>query len=54
MISLDEYARHDGLGLAELVATKQVTPRELADAGFEEIRKVSKYHGTMQVLTASR
>jgi demethylmenaquinone methyltransferase/2-methoxy-6-polyprenyl-1,4-benzoquinol methylase len=28
--------------------------RELADAGFEEIRRFSKYHGTMQVLTASR
>jgi demethylmenaquinone methyltransferase/2-methoxy-6-polyprenyl-1,4-benzoquinol methylase len=27
---------------------------ELAAAGFEKIRKVSRYHGTMQVLTASR
>ncbi len=27
---------------------------ELAEAGFEEIRKVSKYHGTMQVVTAWR
>jgi len=27
---------------------------ELADAGFGEIRKVSRYHGTMQVLRASR
>jgi ubiquinone/menaquinone biosynthesis C-methylase UbiE len=28
--------------------------RELAAAGFEKIHKVSRYHGTMQVLTASR
>jgi ubiquinone/menaquinone biosynthesis C-methylase UbiE/protein-S-isoprenylcysteine O-methyltransferase Ste14 len=26
--------------------------RELAEAGFEEVRKISKYHGAMQVLTA--
>ena len=28
MISLNDYTDHDGLGLAELVATKQVTARE--------------------------
>jgi amidase len=30
MMNLTEYARYDGLGLAELVAGKQVSPRELA------------------------
>jgi demethylmenaquinone methyltransferase/2-methoxy-6-polyprenyl-1,4-benzoquinol methylase len=28
--------------------------RELAAAGFEKIRKVSRYHGSMQVVTATR
>jgi len=41
MISLDEYARHDALGLAELVATKQVTPRELVDTAFAAIERVN-------------
>jgi hypothetical protein len=27
--------------------------REMAEAGFAEIRRVSKYQGTMQVVTAS-
>jgi hypothetical protein len=27
--------------------------REMAEAGFEEVRKVSKYHGTMRVVAAS-
>jgi hypothetical protein len=27
---------------------------ELSEAGFAEIRKVSKYHGSMQVVTAAR
>ena len=29
-LSLSEYANCDGLGLAELVARRQVTPKELA------------------------
>ena len=30
MMKLSEYASYDALGLAELVAKKQVTPKELA------------------------
>jgi amidase len=53
MISLDEYARHDGLGLAELVATKQVTPRELADAALAAIDRVNpKLNAVLQRLPA--
>ncbi len=35
MISLGDYTSHDGLGLAELVARKEVTPDELVAAAFE-------------------
>jgi len=35
MISLNDYTSHDGLGLAELVARKEVTPDELAAAALE-------------------
>ncbi len=41
MISLDEYARHDALGLAELVSKKQVTPQELLTAAFLAIEKTN-------------
>ncbi|MBX3025256.1 amidase [bacterium] len=34
-----EYAQYDGLGLAELVATRQVTPIELAEAAIARIEK---------------
>src|SRR6185437_2048027 len=33
----DDYARYDGLGLAELVAKKEVSPRELALAARDAI-----------------
>jgi amidase len=41
MISLRDYTSHDGLGLAELVAKKEVTPRELLDAALQGIAKVN-------------
>jgi amidase len=36
-MNLTEYARYDGLGLAELVAKKQVTPKELAATAAKAI-----------------
>ena len=41
MISLNDYTAHDGLGLAELVARKEVTPDELAAAAFEAVGKIN-------------
>ncbi|HRD78816.1 MAG TPA: amidase family protein, partial [Hyphomicrobiaceae bacterium] len=40
-MSLAEYARHDALGLAELVAKKAVTPRELAETASAAIAKAN-------------
>ena len=34
-----EYADHDGLGLAELVRRKEVTPAELVEAAIERIER---------------
>jgi len=39
MISLSDYTAHDGLGLAELVARKQVKPEELTATAFGSDRK---------------
>jgi amidase len=51
MISLNDYAAHDGLGLAELVARKEVTPDELAAAAFEAVAKVNpKINAVLQTL----
>jgi amidase len=36
---MDDYSDYDGLGLAELVAKKQVTPAELAEAAIARIEK---------------
>ena len=41
MISLRDYASFDGLGLAELVARKEVTPDELAAAALEAVAKLN-------------
>lgn len=41
MIGLSEYSSFDGLGLAELVRKKEVTPLELTDAALEGIAKVN-------------
>ncbi|HEY8003873.1 MAG TPA: amidase family protein [Phenylobacterium sp.] len=38
-MSLGDYSDYDGLGLAELVAKKQVTPLELAEAAIERIER---------------
>jgi amidase len=36
---MDDYANYDGLGLAELVARKQVTPAELVEAAITRIER---------------
>ena len=36
---MDDYSEYDGLGLAELVAKKQVTPAELVEAAIERIER---------------
>ena len=41
MISLQEFAEYDGLGLAQLVRDGEVTPRELKDAALEGIQKTN-------------
>lgn len=40
-MNLAEYARYDGLGLAELVHTKQITPRELCALALAAVAKVN-------------
>jgi Asp-tRNA(Asn)/Glu-tRNA(Gln) amidotransferase A subunit family amidase len=37
MVSIPEYEDHDGLGLAKLVRTKQVTPEELLEAAIARV-----------------
>src|SRR6266851_1890266 len=37
--TLSDYERYDGLGLAELVASKQVTAQELLDAAIERVEQ---------------
>ncbi len=39
MSSFDEYAKYDGLGLAELVARGEVSPLELVEAAIERIEE---------------
>jgi amidase len=41
VISLADYTSYDGLGLAELVARRDVSPQELADAAFAAIERVN-------------
>lgn len=41
-MNLAEYARHDALGLADLVARKQVTPKELAALAAKAVAAVNK------------
>jgi amidase len=36
---MDDYSEYDGLGLADLVAKKQVTPSELVEAAIARIEK---------------
>ena len=41
-MNLAEYARHDALALADLVARKQVTPKELAALAAKAVAAVNK------------
>jgi amidase len=41
MISLNDYSSYDGLGLAALVARKEVTAKELLDAALTGVAKVN-------------
>jgi len=41
MTAFRDYAKYDGLGLAELVRRKEVTPAELLDAALERIAAVN-------------
>ena len=51
MISLSEYTSHDGLGLADLVARKQVKPEELVTAALQAVEKVNpKINAVLQTL----
>ncbi len=51
MISLSDYTSHDGLGLADLVTRKQVTPQELVAAALQAIEKVNpKLNAVLQTL----
>jgi amidase len=51
MISLKDYTAYDGLGLASLVARKEVTPKELIDAALQAIAKVNpKLNSVLQTL----
>jgi amidase len=51
MISLNDYTAHDGLGLAELVARKEVTSQELVDAALKAIETLNpKLNAVLQTL----
>ena len=51
MISLKDYCNHDGLGLADLVASGEVTPGELADAAWEAMERLNpELNAVLQVL----
>lgn len=51
MISLADYAKHDGLGLADLVARREVKPDELAAAALAAVDKVNpKLNAVLQTL----
>lgn len=44
---MDDYSEYDGLGLAELVAKKQVTPAELAEAA---IARIERHNATLNAV----
>jgi amidase len=53
MISLNDYTSHDGLGLAELVARREVTPDELVAAALEAVANVNpRINAVLQTLPA--
>ena len=37
----DQYSKYDGLGLAELVRKKEVSPQELADSAIDAIERLN-------------
>ena len=41
MAAFKEYDRYDGVGLAELVQKKEVSPAEICDAAIERINEVN-------------
>ncbi|MFZ0565926.1 MAG: amidase family protein [Chlamydiales bacterium] len=52
LLSLNEYAQYDGLGLADLVARKEVTPEELVATAILAIEKVNpQLNAVLQVLS---
>ena len=51
MLSLSEYAGYDGLGLAELVARKEVTSEELVKTAVGAIEKINpQINAVLQIL----
>jgi len=51
MLSLQEYSSYDGLGLAELVAKKQIKPSELVEAALQAVAKLNpKINAVLQTL----
>jgi amidase len=53
MLTLTEYAAHDGLGLAALVAQKQVTPQELVTTALQAVEKLNpRLNAVLQTLPA--
>lgn len=51
MMRLDEYSNYDGLGLAQLVKDKEVTPKELRDLALDAISLLNpKLNSVSQVL----
>ena len=52
MLSLNEYAKYDGLGLAELVARKEVSAEELVTTAVQAIEKINpQLNAVLQVLS---
>ena len=37
----EQYSKYDGLGLADLVRRKEVSPRELVDSALDAIERVN-------------
>ncbi len=51
MLALSDYARHDGLGLAELVRRKDVKPEELLASALAAVEKVNpRLNAVLQTL----
>ena len=46
-MAFDEYAEHDGLGLAALVAKGEVSPAELVEAA---IARIERHNGVLNAV----